>query len=322
MSVSDCEMSPIFAIISDNMCLKENESQNVNTKNEAEMLLRPKKKRGRPKGSKNVKKGAGKLDSKEKGIIGMIKDQEIPLHSNEKKNSDLMITQKMVEAVLSDIEPGEIVSRTNYDEQKVAQSSVENFNMIIAHTSHDDKVIGQPSSDKLSTISKNKRGRPKGSKSKRKYVRKENECNLCSSRFKTSHGLKVHKRVRHKENLNAQGKPECPYCDYEYQDMIKFERHINNHTGNRPFECDHCDYKSLTKHELKRHKNYKHTDTKKYSCPECDRGFVEKTKLTRHMLIHSGERSWPCSRCPQAYYLLSKLLTRIMSPGVSEQVPR
>ena len=100
MSVSDCEKTPLYPIIPDKMCLKENESQsqNVNAKNEAEMLLRPKKKRGRPKGSKNVKKGAGKVDSKEKGIRGMIKDQEIPLHSNEKKNSDLMITQKMVEA--------------------------------------------------------------------------------------------------------------------------------------------------------------------------------------------------------------------------------
>ena len=101
MSVSDCEKTPIFPIIPDKMCLKENESQNVNTKNEAEMLLRPKKKRGRPKGSKNVKKKANN-SGKVKEIIGNKNKGESSFGFS---NVSLSSPEKMKLGTLNTIDP-------------------------------------------------------------------------------------------------------------------------------------------------------------------------------------------------------------------------
>ena len=93
----------------------------------------------------------------------------------------------------------------------------------------------------------------------------------------------------------------CPHCDYEYQGMIKLERHINNHTGNKPLACDQCSHKAQTRHELNRHKKYKHTQLRNYKCDDCGKGFVENSHLKRHKLVHTGERTWQCSECPLVF---------------------
>ena len=144
MSVSDCEMSPIFAIISDKMCLKENESQNVNTKNEAEMLLRPKKKRGRPKGSKNVKKKANN-SGKVKEIIGNKNKGESSFGFS---NVSLSSPEKMKLGTLDTIDPlkeekaSEMVMNDNpedlYDEIAGGRESIfkcHKCNMILKNNS-------------------------------------------------------------------------------------------------------------------------------------------------------------------------------------------
>ena len=231
---------------------------------------------GRPKGSKNVKKmdfSKQDVKSKVKEDIGL-GDGSVGLCDIKAEVDDLLLTEKVVETVLTDIEPGEIVSETKYVEEELQQES-------------------SPSLRTNYGINK-KCGRSKGSRNASKCVKikKKHKCDLCGLKFKTVSRMKNHVTVVHERR-----KPECPHCDYEYQDMIKLERHINNHTGNRPHACDQCDYKSLTKHELRRHKNYKHIQTKRHSYPDCGKGFVEHSHLRRHMLIHSGERPWSCNHC-------------------------
>ena len=279
IKVSSSEVNQLDSIFSDKKVFEENEEEN---NREKEMSVRPKKKVGRPKGSKNVKK------EKSKQEVGETKSEEIQnilvepcdIISTKTENDETMLTENLVETVLSEIEPGEIIDDANYI---------------------DKEEIGHKSLDPLNSNGKcKKRGRPKGSKNGEKSAKMKkmprHGCNVCGKKIKTSRGLKNHITLVHKKE-----KPSCPHCDYEYQDMIKLERHINNHTGNRPHVCDQCDYKSLTKHELRRHKNYKHTQTKKYTCPDCGKGFVETSHLRRHKLIHSGERPWPCSQCPLVF---------------------
>ena len=270
VKISSSEVDKLDPFFSDIKVFKENED-----KSEKEMSAKPKKKVGRPKGSKNFKKENSKqrkfkTKSEEKDKKVFEGNGDIIL-----TKAETMLTENLVEAFLSEIEPGEIIDGANYKiKEEHKQESMD-----------------------FTNAKRKKPGRPKGSKNGEKAAKVKrmprHECNVCGKKIKTSKGLKRHISVLHQTE-----KPSCPHCDYEYQDMIKLVRHINNHTGNRPHVCDQCDYKSLTKHELRRHKNYKHTQIKKYSCPDCGKGFVETSHLRRHMLIHSGERPWPCSQCP------------------------
>ena len=45
----------------------------------------------------------------------------------------------------------------------------------------------------------------------------------------------------------------CPHCDYEYEGVLKLERHIKNHTGNKPLACDQCSHKSTAFRSLRQH---------------------------------------------------------------------
>ena len=80
---------------------------------------------GRPKGSKNVKKmDLSKQDvkSKVKEDIGL-GDGSVGLCDIKAEVDDLLLTEKVVETVLTDIEPGEIVSETKYVEEELQQES-------------------------------------------------------------------------------------------------------------------------------------------------------------------------------------------------------
>ena len=283
IKISASQLEPLDSDFSDKEVFQENGKEKKRSKSELGILLKPKKKVGRPKGCKNIKKEKlkkeiGQMESKENQNIGG-SVEPCDMITTKTETVGTVLTENLVETVLSEIEPGEIIDNVN-------------------HLVEEDR---QESGDSSNSNGKcKKRGRPKGSKNGERSAKVKKiprqECKLCGSKFKTNRGLKQHKTVAHKRE-----KPDCPHCDYEYQDMVKLERHINNHTGNRPHVCDQCDYKSLTEHELKRHKNYKHTETKKYSCPDCGKGFVETSHLRRHKLIHSGERPWPCSQCPLVF---------------------
>ena len=272
IKLSAAQLDPLDSIVSDKELFEENEKENKRAKTDVGMSLKPKKKAGRPKGSKNVRKEKMKQEirqttSEENQNISLVGDRVEPcdITSVKTERNSMMLTEHLVEAVLSEIEPGEILdgAKFNHAEEEIRQQRLNSLNI-------NEKC--------------KKRGRPKSTR----IIK----CKLCGSKFKTSSGLKQHETIVHKTE-----KPVCPHCEYEYQNMIKLKRHINNHTGNRPHVCDQCDYKSLTKGELRRHKNYKHTDTKKHICPDCGKGFVETSHLRRHKLIHSGERPWPCNQC-------------------------
>ena len=44
-------------------------------------------------------------------------------------------------------------------------------------------------------------------------------------------------------------------------------------------------------------------------CPECNKNFKEKHKLKRHMMVHTGEKPFPCYMCGKKFSLEYNLRT-------------
>lgn len=62
------------------------------------------------------------------------------------------------------------------------------------------------------------------------------------------------------------------------------------------FECyyDFCHKIYKTKFNLRRHINSSHLKIKSYICDDCKKKFVSKQNLKEHILIHLGEKPFPC----------------------------
>ena len=128
IKISTSQLGQLDSIVSDKEPFEENEKEIKRTKSDMEMSLKPKKKAGRPKGSKNVRKEKlkqeiGQTKSEENQNIGLgggiLQPCDMILAKTE--SNSIMLTENLVEAVLSEIEPGEIVdgAKFNHAEKEI-----------------------------------------------------------------------------------------------------------------------------------------------------------------------------------------------------------
>uniref|UniRef100_A0AAR2LTM2 Uncharacterized protein n=1 Tax=Pygocentrus nattereri TaxID=42514 RepID=A0AAR2LTM2_PYGNA len=160
-------------------------------------------------------------------------------------------------------------------------------------------------------------------------------CELCSKRFLTENGRKVHYRrlhgnythfckycminfstkeskLQHEQvhNTRAQKKRRphhCSVCGKSYLQRSHLQTHQRVHTGERPYDCSECG-KRFNRHcHLQRHQRI-HTGEKPYNCSECGKSFTTQSYLQTHQRIHTGEKPHQCSQCGKSFTRLSNLI--------------
>ncbi|PSN32351.1 hypothetical protein C0J52_21637 [Blattella germanica] len=104
------------------------------------------------------------------------------------------------------------------------------------------------------------------------------ECDVCSRTFSSLRMLRVHK-----DNVHGKLRPHlCNYCGYSASSRSTLKMHMRQHTGEKPFHCDECDYETADHNSLRRHK-MRHSGDKPYKCPHCTYACIQSSTYKVHL---------------------------------------
>lgn len=104
------------------------------------------------------------------------------------------------------------------------------------------------------------------------------ECNVCSYRHNTAHGIIAHRRHVHKRIVNAPTKDAENSLDNAGKVPVISE--------NRHFSCDQCTGVFSTQAYLTQHMQFHATDDK-FKCIICLKRFTRKYSLQKHLKLHA-----------------------------------
>ncbi|GMR35197.1 hypothetical protein PMAYCL1PPCAC_05392, partial [Pristionchus mayeri] len=107
----------------------------------------------------------------------------------------------------------------------------------------------------------------------------------------------------------------CSECGKNLITKSRLEFHMRVHTGAKTFICPHCDAYFLIKSHRNNRIRFVHeiqatrketseatkTDKKSYLCTECGLHLHSKQALSKHVLLHTGEKPFPCPHCNASF---------------------
>ncbi|KAG9274690.1 zinc finger and SCAN domain-containing protein 22-like [Astyanax mexicanus] len=149
-------------------------------------------------------------------------------------------------------------------------------------------------------------------------------CELCSKRFLTENGRKVHYRrlhgnythfckycminfttkeskLRHEQVHNTRGLPyRCPNCSLRFKDFHERNKHLKSHGGKKGYLCSTCGMRFFKVTSYERHLLI-HSGEKPYRCDVCERSFNQAGHLKSHMRLHTGEKPFMCEQCGECF---------------------
>ena len=87
---------------------------------------------------------------------------------------------------------------------------------------------------------------------------------------------------------------ECGVCGKAFASLLKLQRHLRVHTGERPFKCGKCGRRFKRNGDLTAHKRT-HTGERPYQCATCSKRFTQSSHLKRHEVTHLGLKPHACT---------------------------
>lgn len=138
------------------------------------------------------------------------------------------------------------------------------------------------------------------------------ECKYCETKFRYTHGLKLHIKKYHQVKSTDESTEDnghyiqitkgadiifvCQYCDRRFKHEGFIQKHIRTiHPGKmvaqeiRKNICDICGRTFAKVEKLRTHKRNVHNNTKEYTCNICDKLFKMKFNLMKHIKVFHPE---------------------------------
>ncbi len=131
----------------------------------------------------------------------------------------------------------------------------------------------------------------------RKVGRQICYCEECGRHFSCQKALSKHTELHAKKQLFT-----CHVCGMKFPRTGELTRHVRKHT-NEVFQCQWCDMTYMDAKAYKRHATQLHNQTRPFHCPLADCPFSTDrlSNLTRHSPIHSGIKTFLCTKCGKCF---------------------
>ena len=144
-------------------------------------------------------------------------------------------------------------------------------------------------------------------------------CPQCNKKFSRISNLKEHERI------HLAASYPCPYCKRKFKQSNNRKSHMMIHAKTGAYDCLYCQEKfvrfaPLFEHLQKNHAEQiktavvqpsKQTKKKGTACKVCQKVFFVPESLKAHELTHSGERPYPCPRCPSKFRSMGHLTSHM-----------
>ncbi|KAM7369517.1 hypothetical protein PAMP_010836 [Pampus punctatissimus] len=147
---------------------------------------------------------------------------------------------------------------------------------------------------------------------------KPHRCGVCLRSFQRAtclkqHHIRVHLKVRvsdvphaaPRRRSSAAKEFPCLICSKAFKFRSLLASHSLIHSEVRPHTCDFCSRSFRRLSHLKRHREVVHANgarpPQSFVCHICGKDKKCRSQLARHVIIHTGERPFPCDLCPARF---------------------
>ena len=135
------------------------------------------------------------------------------------------------------------------------------------------------------------------------------QCEECGV-YLSSEGLVQKHMLYHRGETSK--RYSCDLCDRTFDYLMKLERHLRYHTGEKPFVCASCDYAATEMPNLTKHRRVMHEDEDPYQCYMCNRTFPDNSQVKHHIeheCKSQDTKSHKCKKCSAKFATKDQFIT-------------
>jgi len=97
-------------------------------------------------------------------------------------------------------------------------------------------------------------------------------------------------------------------CVKRFKSQKELDIHHRKHRGEKPYVCTDCGKAYAIRQDLRLHYRTQHTGGRPFKCSICPKAFARAHQLAVHSAVHTGEKAHLCSECGNSFSSVSSLI--------------